>query len=49
MKTIIIVLLFVFFTFGPFYLLIGRGVDKLEEKGHEGCVIARNVMGVFVS
>lgn len=49
MKTIIIVLLFVFFTCGPFYLLIGRGVDKLEEKGHEGCVIARNVMGVFVS
>lgn len=40
MKTIIIILLFVFFTCGPFYLLISRGVEKLEEKGHGGCIIA---------
>lgn len=38
MSTLVIILLFIFFCCGPFYMLIAKGIDKAEEKDHGGCV-----------
>lgn len=39
METLIIILIFVFFCCGPFYMLICSGLDKAKEKGYDGCIM----------
>lgn len=38
MKTILIILIGVFFLCGPFYMIIGWLLEKIEEK-HSGCEV----------
>lgn len=44
MKTIWIILIFIFFTCGPFYFILGAGIEKAEKKGYGCCVVGLVVL-----
>lgn len=48
MKSLLIILLFVFFCCGPFYMLCAKGMDKAEKKGCDGCVVMFIIFFMFV-
>lgn len=39
MKTLLIIVIFIFFCCGPFGMLCAKGFEKAEEKGHDGCIV----------
>lgn len=47
MKTILYILIFIFFACGPFYFIVASGAEKLEKRGY-GCGIALLVIFFWI-